>query len=331
MKLLRDIPARTSAFVLIVVTLVIALTSTFGQTPHPGQILAQVRMQSSNNRLFIPLIATPSWFKNVKSGDRVAQTTTLIGTYPPSVVDDLWIFVVAPNGQYYPQSFDACNQARTPKLQGQWEMRVSFGGDEDIGQPFRIILTTAIGSASQVILNTLKEWCLTDTFPGFAQLPAGIIIHEQLTVTRTAELWGPAPAISNITLPGSVLITSPLDGAQVPQEEILRGTYTSDATSDIRVLVYATNGRWYPQSYDACTGDYIHKGNGRWDVGATFGDKSSVGEPFDIVVILATPVARDALDRKQREWCANNSYPGLLTIELPLGIHEKHRIRVYRI
>jgi hypothetical protein len=61
-----------------------------------------------------------------------------------------------------------------------------------------------------------------------------------------------------------------------------------------------------------------------------FGGAGNVGEPFDIVVVLANANANTALDATQKQWCQANNYLGWLTIELPEGIAEKDRIRVYR-
>jgi hypothetical protein len=274
--------------------------------------------------------STKRWITSVAEGDRVAQTITLIGTYPANLADDLWVLILPPNERYYPQSLNACNRERTPKINGRWEMRVGFGGPNNVGEPFRIVLTTANAQASQVILDTLSAWCQANNFPGLEQLPPGLTILEQITVTRTAEKSGLAPALSNTTLPGQIAITNPIDNAQVPQSLTVMGTYAPEVTNDIWVLLYALNGRWYPQSSDACSGMHTQKADGQWQVQAYFGGAGNVSEPFDIVVVLADQRASAALDAKQRQWCAENNYPGWLTIELPEGLAEKSRIRVVR-
>ena len=56
----------------------------------------------------------------------------------------------------------------------------------------------------------------------------------------------------------------------------------------------------------------------------------SHGNPFDIVVVAATPEASKVLSDYQKSCCENNkSYPGLLDIQLPKGLTEKSRIRVF--
>jgi hypothetical protein len=47
-------------------------------------------------------------------------------------------------------------------------------------------------------------------------------------------------------------------------------------------------------------------------------------------VIVADAQAQAFFDARQREWCRNGDYPGLLTIDLPAGITEKYRTRVIR-
>jgi hypothetical protein len=331
MKLSQRILIATLALAIMVGLLAVPVRSAAPQTTPLGHSASAItRQQDANYRVYLPLILKPSLFQNVANGDRVAQTITLIGTYPLTLTDDLWVFVVPPNNLYYPQSLNACAKERTPKVNGKWEMRVGFGGPNNVGENFEILLTAAIPSASQLILDTLKRWCDAQNYPGFETLPAGVRVLDRITVTRTADRWGPAPRISNDMLPGIVTITSPIDRAEVNQEEIVKGTYTSDVVNDIWLLIYPPNGRWYPQSYDACRGDHVHKSNGRWDVRVTFGQPSNVGEPFDVVVILADANASHALDLKQREWCMKDDYRGWLTIELPQKIDEKAQIRVFR-
>lgn len=270
------------------------------------------------------------WKTNVSDGDKVAQTITLIGEYPVDLIDDVWVFVVPPDGLYYPQSMNACEGQRTPKVNGKWEMRIGLGGPDNDGEFFQIVLTVADAQASQFVVNTLQEWCQAGKYPGWRNLPQGVTEKRRITVIRTAEKWGPAPAISNIQLPEEVFFTNIADKGEVPQSLTIVGTYTSGVTEDIWVLAYPTNGRWYPQSTNACTGIHTLKAAGQWQVPANFGSAQNIGEPFDIVVVLANAEASAFFDAKQRQWCEAGTYPGLLTIEIPQGIAEKSRIRVYR-
>jgi hypothetical protein len=185
------------------------------------------RRQATDHQIYLPAIMTPSSISIVGQGDKVAQSITLTGTYPVTLTDDLWVFVVPPGGRYYPQSLNACNRERTPKVNGKWEMRVGLGGPDNIAQPFRIVLTAANQQASQLIIDTLSAWCQAGNYPGFEELPPGITPIEAITVIRTADRWGPAPLISNFELPGQVIITSPTHGALVPRSLTVVGSYTA--------------------------------------------------------------------------------------------------------
>lgn len=283
-----------------------------------------------STHLYLPLIKVGDWFTNIADGDHVARTITALGSYPAAPAGNLWIFVIAPNGRYYPQSEDACGGRPTPQINGRWEMRVGLGDAANVGLAFKILPTIANAAASQSLLDTLRAWCGANNYPGLLALPAGVAPLNQISVIRTADLWGPAPPISNTHLAGQIAITSPHQSDAVPPSQTIRGTYSSDATSALWVLIYATNGRWYPQSKDACHHQGTQRANGEWQVPAIFGRDQNSGEPFDIVALLATPQADAAFDQKQKEWCDANNYPGWLTIELPQGIDEKARIRVTR-
>lgn len=265
----------------------------------------------------------------VNNGD-VARTMTLLGEYPNDLSDDIWVFIVPPNLVYYPQSNDACTGINKTKLNGKWEMRVGFGGPNDVGLPFEAVLATADKTASKTIVDTLKSWCKNDHYPGMDVLPAGVTEKIRVSVNRTVEQVAPAPAISNTELPGEIAVTSIADGADIEQAAVLKGTYSTDATADVWVLVTATNGKWYPQSANACKGIHVTKKNGQWSVPAGFGGPNNAKEPFDIVVVLADASANATFDALMKQWCATNNYPGLLTIELPQGIQEKARLRVIR-
>jgi hypothetical protein len=269
---------------------------------------------------------------NINNGNEVAQTITLMGEYPPDFAGDLWVFVVPPSGLYYPQSPNACEGQGTPKANGKWEIRVGFGGPDNEGIPFKLIIAEADPQASQSIANTLRQWCQAQNFPGIddVELPAGTTLKETIVVTRNADRWGPTPPISNATLPGQITLANVMDGDQVSQSKLITGTYTADITHDIWLMIYAVNGRWYPQSVNACQGVHTAKASGKWQVPVGFGGDSNVGEPFDIVVLLADAEASAFFDAKQREWCANKNFPGFLLIELPQGIDVKQQVRVFR-
>jgi hypothetical protein len=289
-----------------------------------------------------PPTPTPRWITNVSEGDNVAQTITLIGEYPVDLEEELWLFVQSPNKLYYPQApcETVARIARGEKLEvigkvdGKWEMRVGLGdpGPEGAGERFDVVLTVADSQVHSFIVGTLQAECRAGQFSGLEELPPGITELHRVTVIRTGETWGPAPPVSNVQLPGQVFISSIADGGEVAQTMMITGTYTYGATDDIWVLVYPTHGRWYPQSADPCEGVHTRKSDGQWQVPAIFGGEQDqdVGKPFDVVAVLADAQASEFFDAMQRQWCEDGHYPGLLTIELPQGIAEKSRVRVYR-
>jgi hypothetical protein len=120
------------------------------------------------------------------------------------------------------------------------------------------------------------------------------------------------------------------DQAQVPQRQNIAVKYSSDVADKIWVLVHAPNGRWYPQSTNACRGVHTRAGDGEWQVVSGFGGAGEVGQAFDIAVVLADAAANQVFEEKQKQWCEANNYLGFLTIELPQGISEKARVHVTR-
>jgi hypothetical protein len=211
-----------------------------------------------------------------------------------------------------------------------WEMRITLGGAGNVGQSFQIIVAQTTPQASQSIGGTISEWCRTQNFPGMAALPPGATELRRITVRRSTEPWGRAPDVTNTVLPGEVSVANLTDGASVPQSLEISGAYRLTASAGIWVIVFPPNGRWYPQSADACAGVHTQASGGQWRVPVNFGGPQDVGKPFDIAVVLADAEASAFLDATQRAWCAAGDAPGLLTIELPPGIVQKQQLRVYR-
>jgi hypothetical protein len=269
---------------------------------------------------------------NLADGDQAAKVITLIGEYPVEFEDDIWLFVVAPNGYYYPQSIKPCDKSwRTPKEKGKWEMWAGLGMPGDVGEFFDIVITTANKNGSQNISTDLERWCTSNYYPGWTKLPHDIQEGKRITVIRNSDLWGLAPSITNTNITGEVSFININNSDRVPHSMNLLGNHSNRLGGKIWVLVYASNGRWYPQSMDACRGIHINDLGQKWEVPVIFGSENgNIGEAFDVVTVLATDNASEFLDIKQREWCKSGDYPGLLTIDLPQGIEEKDRVRVYR-
>ncbi|GEM_PF-5201518 len=277
-----------------------------------------------------------NWQMNVKDGDKVAQIITLVGDYPADFKDDLWVFVADQGGALHAQILDACQgKGRLVKREGKWEMRIGVGVPTDAGRPFQIMLASAGDQASQSIVDDLKQRCEEDKlhgsgYPGFTRMPLGVSEIRRVNVVRTSDMWGLPPVMSNVRLPGQLSIVGIANDTKVPQSLRLAGSFSPETTDQIWVVVHAPNGRWFPQSTNSGTGVHAIKGEGQWQVPVTFGGDGNAGEPFDVVVMLADARASAFLDAKQKEWDAAREFPGLLAIELPQGIEEKARIRVWR-
>ena len=133
-------------------------------------------------------------------GALVPRYIQLMGDYTPSMVDDLWVFVQPGNGIYYPQSPNAGAGQGTLKLDGRWEVRTGVGVDENVNQPFDIILAAADAETSHFISSTLVKWNANNFYPGFAELP-GLVEMDRITVRRTADTYEHAPVVSNESCP----------------------------------------------------------------------------------------------------------------------------------
>jgi hypothetical protein len=288
------------------------------------------------------LTATPgslARITNLVNWDSVAQYITLMGEYRADLTDNIWIFVQDPAGLFFPASMNPCNGDATPKVKGRWETRVTIGSAKGTGM-FNLILTVADDDASQFISTTLQDWCEANNFPGFRVLPSGVTEVESIRVKRLEltdvaneidMIYGPVPSLPGAGFRGDITVAGLGRDGRVAQEEIISGTLSGveDALS-VWVLVFPFYGRWYPQSYDPCTGLHTIQTDGQWRVRAVFGNDKDKGKPFDVVVVLADEQASAFFNEKQKEFCRDNNYPGFLTIELPDGITEKYKIRVIR-
>lgn len=269
---------------------------------------------------------------NVQNSDTVAQSLSLIGEYAPEVTDDLWIFVGPPGENRWPQSPNACLGESAFKLDGRWEVRIGLGGPNDVGRFFEISMTTANDQASSYLSQTLLTWCRNNNYPGLSknELPAGLTEYPPITVRRGPGDSEPHLDSSNIELPGQVVLEGIADGDIVPQSFAVSGTYSAEVTDHIWVIVYAPDGRYYPQSKNACEGISTIQSNGFWESGINLGGAGDANKPFDIIVALVNEDVHTIFERRQEEGCRTGSFPGYLFIELPHGIDEKASVSVRR-
>ncbi len=277
-----------------------------------------------------------------KDGDKVARVTTLMGECPQEIGEAVWIFVankppLVEEILYYPQSMNPSIGESTPKINGKWEMGVGFGSTDPnhVEKPFDILLTVADEQASQSISDYLIRCHENNsTYIGLEDLPKGVIVVERIEVVRTEVDIGSPPDISNVQLSGQASIDVQ-NGASANESMYISGEYTPEVKDHIWVLVRPSWGRWYPQSIDPSSERYEGHTDmieGEWSTRCQFGDnQTEKGEPFDIVMVLADEDASANFVEFQNECYKNNeTYLGLLTIELPRGIDEKDRVRVYR-
>jgi tetratricopeptide (TPR) repeat protein len=120
---------------------------------------------------------------NVTDRSRVPQTITITGTYD-GIAGDIWVLVYDYNGRWYPQSIAPCIGDHIRMENGQWWSKVSFGGDQDIGRPFDIVVILANAEANGFLNGVQSAGCRNDYYPGVRtlQLPKGIEVKSRYRV-----------------------------------------------------------------------------------------------------------------------------------------------------
>jgi hypothetical protein len=283
-----------------------------------------------------PSPASPVSVLNVQDGDTVARSVSLVGEYAPNVTDDVWVLVGfpagAPSQTVWPQSPNACQGESATKLNDRWEVRIGVGGPNDTGKLFEIIVTTTDEDAGRFLSQTLRTWCQNSDYPGLSgnELPTGLTQHQRITVRRGPAESEPHPDISSAELPGQVFLEGISDGDIALLSPTIGGTYSGDVADHIWAVVYAPDGRYYPQSINACEGISTNQVNGLWDVGINLGGDGDVGRPFDIIVVLVSVDVHAIFEARQDEGCRTGHFPGYLFIELPEGMDEKASVSVIR-
>jgi hypothetical protein len=121
-----------------------------------------------------------------------------------------------------------------------------------------------------------------------AQMQNDIVsFFETATLLMKAQNAGPSPQAATPSLPLSVEITNPDDGGLVSLRETVNG-YVLPAASNVQVLVYSPEKRWYPQ------GPVKRRGT-KWQVRATFGRDDSADKVFRIVAVISDTVIREPI------------------------------------
>jgi hypothetical protein len=120
-------------------------------------------------------------------GGKVAQEEIISGTF--SGIDEsakVWVLVYTFYGRWYPQSFNPCENEHTTQDQGQWKAKAIFGGEEDVGKAFDVVVVVADAEANALFEAKQREWCTAKHYPGLLtiQLPSGISVKYQTRVER---------------------------------------------------------------------------------------------------------------------------------------------------
>lgn len=124
---------------------------------------------------------------NFGTGDEVRPEEVISGTVSGSGEElTVWMLVYTHYGRWYPQSFDPCKGIHTQKSQGVWKTKAIFGGDDDTGKPFDVVVVLADPEANEFFDTKQREWCQAKHYPGLLtiDLPDGIDEKSRLRVIR---------------------------------------------------------------------------------------------------------------------------------------------------
>jgi hypothetical protein len=137
--------------------------------------------------------------------------------------------------------------------------------------------------------------------------------------------------IRTASIPGNLSVLWPQDCAVLSgAEHMVVGSLSEEVPewSRVWVLVYSTVTKSYwPQPAPGYVPGPAAREGDKFTGLALLGGK---GEWYEVVVVLATEEASEALADILREWEARGEYPGLPLEGLPPGLEEKSSIRVYR-
>jgi len=106
------------------------------------------------------------------------------------------------------------------------------------------------------------------------------------------------------------------------------GTYSGDLTGkEIWILVYPTDGKYYPQTLDSCKQIPSEASGGNWRTTIGFGGPP---QQYDVVAVVTDTDGEASQEFKQwlQKGCETQDFPGYLGNELPGGITEMDAITV---
>ncbi|MCA9957820.1 MAG: hypothetical protein KC443_02220, partial [Anaerolineales bacterium] len=122
---------------------------------------------------------------SLSDGDTAPHIFILSGTADPGA-NAIWILSYNPNGRFYPQSTNPCQNLHTVYDEGHWQVPVSLGLTEEVGKPFHLYVVLADAQANAFFDQKQAEWCAAGDYPGLqsVQLPPGIEVKAHIAVIR---------------------------------------------------------------------------------------------------------------------------------------------------
>ncbi len=120
---------------------------------------------------------------NITDQSEIPQTTWITGTQT-GVTGNLWVLVYVYNGRWYPQSIIPCLGEAARTEGDKWWTKVSFGGPQDRGRPFDVLVVQTDTDANRAFEDVQVEGCRVDYYQGLRtlQLPKGIAVMSHLRV-----------------------------------------------------------------------------------------------------------------------------------------------------
>ncbi|MBE2199887.1 MAG: hypothetical protein IAE79_14830 [Anaerolinea sp.] len=122
---------------------------------------------------------------SLNDGDSAPHIFVLSGTADPAA-SAIWILSYNPNGRFYPQSTNPCQNVHTVFADGRWQVPVSLGLDDEVGKPFHLYVVLADAEANAFFDQKQQEWCLASDYPGLqsVEMPTGIQVKAHIAVVR---------------------------------------------------------------------------------------------------------------------------------------------------